>query len=106
SPPLASGQLGSYCGAGFTALLSLALNLWYVNLLAFLLLTPGGLIQAFLIKTDSPIAILLANFVVYSALVFASRFSGIRHSAESRRVRLGLAFPVGVLVCLACNQDS
>jgi hypothetical protein len=40
----------SLCGAGLTALLSLALNLWYVNLLAFLLLTPGGLIQAFLIK--------------------------------------------------------
>jgi hypothetical protein len=34
------------CGAGLTALLSLALNLPYVNLLAGLLLLPGSLLQS------------------------------------------------------------
>jgi len=92
------------CGAGFTALLSLALHLSYVNLLASLLLAPGGLIQALLGGTDSPLAILSADFFVYSALVFviASSLSGIRRTADSYRVRLWLAFPVGVLVCMAC----
>jgi hypothetical protein len=94
----------SLCGAGFTALLSLTLHLSYVSLLASLLLVPGGLVQAVLRGADSPVAILSANFALYSLLIFltASSFSGIQRIAESRRVSLWLAFPVGVLVCLAC----
>jgi len=92
------------CAAGFSALLSLTLHFPYVNLLASLLLVPGGLIQALLRGGDSPLAILSANFAVYSVLVFAfaSSSSGIQRRAESARVSLWLAFPVGVLVCLAC----
>jgi hypothetical protein len=94
----------SLCGAGFTALLSLTLHLPSVSLLASLLLLPGGMIQAALRGTDSPLAILLANFAIYSALVFviASRLPRVEQRAESPRVILWLAFPVGVLVCLAC----
>jgi hypothetical protein len=92
------------CGAGFTALLPLMLHLSYVNLLASLLLVPGGMIQALLRGADSPLAILLANFAVYSLLVFliASRLPQIQQTAESTRVILWLALPVGILVVLAC----
>jgi hypothetical protein len=92
------------CGAGFTALLSLTLHLSYVNLLASLLLLPGGLIQALLRGADSPLAVLSANFLVYSVLVFviASYSSEVQRKAESRRLNLWLVFPVGVLVCMAC----
>ena len=92
------------CGAGFTALLSLMLRLHYVNLLAALLLFPGGLIQALLRGADSAVAILSANFLVYSVLFFvtASYCFEVQRKAESRRLNLWLAFPVGVLVCLAC----
>ena len=44
------------CGAGFTALLSLVLHLPYVNLLAALLLVPGGMIRALLSGADPPLA--------------------------------------------------
>jgi hypothetical protein len=93
------------CGAGITSLLSLALQLSYVSFLALLLLYPGGLIQALLLKgADSALAILIANFVVYSALTFVitSGSSKVQRTAESGRVNLWLAFSVGVLVCLAC----
>ena len=93
------------CGAGITSLLSLLLQLSYVNFLALLLLTPGGLIPAILLKgADSPLAILSANFFVYSALAFVitSSSSKVQRTAESGRVNLWLAFPGGVLVCLAC----
>jgi hypothetical protein len=93
------------CGAGITSLLSLALQLSYVDSLAFLLLYPGGLIQAILVKkADSPEAILLANFLVYWAVAFVitSSSSKVQRTAESGRVNLWLTFPVGVLVCLAC----
>src|SRR5262249_40907180 len=76
----------------------------YVSLLASLLLFPGGMIQALLGGTDSPVAILLANFAVYSLLVFviASRLPQILQRTESPRVILCLALPVGILVGLAC----
>jgi hypothetical protein len=92
------------CGAAFTALLSLTLHLSYVNLLASLLLLPGGLIQGLVGGTDSPIAVLSANFLVYSVIVFvfASTSSGVRRRAESHPVSLWFALAVGVLVCMAC----
>jgi hypothetical protein len=92
------------CGAGFTALLSLMLHLSYVNLLASLLLAPGGMIQALLRGSDSPLAVLAANCAVYSLLIFviATTAAGIQKRAESRRVNIWLACPVGVLVILAC----
>jgi hypothetical protein len=92
------------CGAAFTALLSLTLHLSYVNLLASLLLLPGGLIQGLVRGADSPISVLSANFLVYSVVVFvvASTSSEVRRRAESHPVSLWFAFPVGVLVCMAC----
>jgi len=80
------------------------LRLSYVNLLASLLLAPGGMIQALLRGSDSPLAILAANCAVYSVLIFviATTIAGIQKRAESRRVNIWLAFPVGVLVILAC----
>jgi len=93
-------------GSGFTALSSLALNLPYVNLGALFVLTPGGLIHDTLLKqSDSAPAILLANFLVYSAFAFViiSSFSILRPArTEDRRVSLWIVFPVAVLVCLAC----
>jgi hypothetical protein len=91
------------CGAGLTAILSLTLHLPYLNLLASLLLVPGGMIQAILRDSDSPLAILSANCAVYSVLIFviASTVAGIQKRAESRRVNIWLAVPVGVLVVLA-----
>jgi hypothetical protein len=92
------------CGTGFTSLLSLTLNVPYVNLLAGLLLLPGGLLQSLLRGADSPIAVLLANFLVYAVLFFVitSYSSEVQRKAESRRLNLWLAFPVGVLACMAC----
>jgi hypothetical protein len=92
------------CGAGFTSLLSLTLNLPNVNLLAGLMLLPGGLLQSLLRGADSPIAVLLANFLVYAVLFFVitSYSSEVQRKAESRRLNLWLAFPVGVLACMAC----
>ena len=91
------------CGAVFAALLSLTLNVSYVNLLASLLLLPGGLIQGVVSGADSPIAVLSANFLVYSVIVFviASTSSGVRRRAESYPVSLWFVLPVGVLVCMA-----
>ena len=92
------------CGAGFTSLFSLALNLPYVNLLAGLLLLPGGLLQSLLRGADSPVTVLSSNFLVYAVLFFAiaSCSSDVQRKAESRRLSLWLAFPVGVLACMAC----
>jgi hypothetical protein len=92
------------CGAGLTALLSLVLNFDYVNVFAALLFFGGGFIQALLRGADSPVAILAANFAFYSVIIFAlaSTVPRIRRTAESRRIGLRLALPVGVLVCLAC----
>lgn len=92
------------CGAGFTALLSLMLHLSYVNLLASMLLVPGGMIQALPTGSDSTLGVLAANCAVYSVLIFviATTVAGIRKRGESRRVNIWLAFPVGVLVILAC----
>src|SRR5580700_9964406 len=86
-------------GAGLTSLLSLALNLPYINLLAGMLLFPGGLLQSLFRGADSPIAVLLANFLVYAMLFFivASYSPEVRRKAESQRLNLWLAFPVGVL---------
>jgi hypothetical protein len=91
-------------GAGFTALLPLMLHLSYMSLLVSLLLLPGGMIQALLGGTDSPVAILLSNFAIYSLLTFAivSRLPQILQRPESPRVILWLALPVGFLVGLAC----
>jgi hypothetical protein len=89
---------------GLTSLLSLVLNLPYVNLLAGLLLLPGGLLQSLFRGAESPIAVLLANFLVYAVLFFviASYSSEVQRKAESQRLNLWLAFPVGVLACTAC----
>lgn len=104
NPMLRRMLFAALCGAGCTALLSLTLHLSYVNLLAGLLLVPGGMIQALLGGADSAGAILLANFLVYSMLFFviASYSSEVQRKAESRRLNLWLAFPVGLLVCMAC----
>jgi hypothetical protein len=92
------------CGAAFTALLLLTLHLSYVNLLASLLLLPGGLIQGFVSGADSPVTVLSANFLVYSVVVFvvASASSEVRRRAKLHPVSLWFALPVGVLVCMAC----
>lgn len=92
------------CSAGFTSLLALILNLRYVNLLAVLLLLPGGLLQSILRGADSPTAVLSANFLVYAVIFFviASYSSEVQQKAKSPRLNLWLAFPVGVLACMAC----
>lgn len=92
------------CGAGFTAVVALMLHLPYVNLLIALFLLPGGLIQALLRGSDSAVAILSANFLVYSVLFFVivSYSFEVHRKVLSGRLNLWLAFPVGVLVCMAC----
>ena len=47
---------------------------------------------------------LAANCAVYSVLIFAiaTTVAGIQKRAESRRVKIWLALPVGVLAILAC----
>ena len=90
------------CGAGVTALASLLLHVPYVNLLAAIVLTPGGLVVGVLLREgDPPLLILLANSLIYSALTLTGSFC-LGQSRIWRRAIPWLAIPVGVLVCLAC----
>ena len=100
--------ISALCGAGFTALLSLLLGVRYsaVQWAAGILSFPGGFLDAFLSSRSelySPIIVLAANTLVYSALasvIVFSRFSNVS-VRTLRLVTLRMALPVAAVAFLS-----
>ena len=98
------------CGAGFTSLLLLSISLVSpsgIALLLSLLLLPGIVVAHLAARSqefDPPLLVLAANAAVYAVVSFVGLYIFGRGVA-AERVRLAtirLAFPVVVLVGLAC----
>lgn len=97
------------CGTGFTCVLSLLLGLSSsaLSVLTGVFLTPGGIIADLVVKPkefSSPILILAANSLIYSAITYAgvSVFGRGFGVEKMRTAAIRLVFPVAILVGLAC----
>src|SRR6266567_4736633 len=99
------------CGTGFTCLVALLLGLSPsapLSVLLFLCLAPGGIIADLVLNTNefaTPVALLAANSLVYSAISFV----GLSISAPApmemkmRVATMKLVFPVALLLVLVCS---
>src|SRR5229473_6022589 len=99
-----------FCGAGFTSLLLLLLNLSSsAALSAFLstLLFPGGILANLVVRSGGfgpPLLVLAANALIYSVAAYAG-VSAFGRGVQPEKIRLAairLALPVAILVGLAC----
>jgi hypothetical protein len=100
--------LAALAGTGFSALITLLLNLRSPDvLLLSILMLPGGLIASFWPHSDEiypPLVFLAANSVVYSAAAFVVvvyGFSKVNVRGIKRSV-IAIVFPIAVLTSMAC----
>jgi hypothetical protein len=95
------------CGAGFTSLLVLLLNISVLSMFLSVFLLPGGILADVLVRPKEfspPLLVLAANALVYSLLIYAG-VSAFGRGIRAEKIRLAmirLVFPVAILVGLAC----
>ncbi len=95
------------CGAGFTSLSMLLLNIPFLGFLSSLFLMPGGILTHLVVRSEDfgpPLLVLAANSLFYSVVVYAGvPIFGRAVAAEKIRLAaIMLVLPVAILVGLVC----